>query len=89
MALIFFPFDLLSVSCGKLCQVFDLSAVKPHEFVQYGLSCLEKFAALGDTCAKETREKIRVVVCMLFNIIMAPFCFLNTAYSPSAFFSGI
>ncbi|XP_009615942.1 diacylglycerol kinase 7-like [Nicotiana tabacum] len=42
-------------------QVFDLSAVKPHEFVQYGLSCLEKFAALGDTCAKETREKIRVV----------------------------
>ncbi|KAK4712935.1 hypothetical protein R3W88_018842 [Solanum pinnatisectum] len=42
-------------------QVFDLSAVKPNEFVQYGLSCLEKFAALGDTCAKETREKIRVV----------------------------
>ncbi|KAF3615109.1 Diacylglycerol kinase 3 [Capsicum annuum] len=42
-------------------QVFDLSAVKPNEFVQYGLSCLEKFAALGDTCAKETREKIRIV----------------------------
>ncbi|XP_006343548.1 diacylglycerol kinase 7-like [Solanum tuberosum] len=42
-------------------QVFDLSAVMPNEFVQYGLSCLEKFAALGDTCAKETREKIRVV----------------------------
>ncbi|CAN4084297.1 unnamed protein product [Withania somnifera] len=48
--------DLMGVE-----QVFDLSAVKPNEFVQYGLSCLEKFAALGDTCAKETREKIRVV----------------------------
>ncbi|KAL0453605.1 UNVERIFIED_CONTAM: Diacylglycerol kinase [Sesamum latifolium] len=43
-------------------QVFDLSAVKPHEFVQYGLSCLEKFASLGDNCAKETREKLRIVV---------------------------
>ncbi|KAL6555207.1 Diacylglycerol kinase 4 [Orobanche gracilis] len=43
-------------------QVFDLSVVKPHEFVQYGLSCLENFANGGDTCAKETREKIRIVV---------------------------
>ncbi|GAA0164747.1 kinase [Lithospermum erythrorhizon] len=43
-------------------QVFDLQDVKPHEFVQYGLACLEKFAALGDNCAKETREKLRVVV---------------------------
>ncbi|KAL2502319.1 Diacylglycerol kinase 7 [Forsythia ovata] len=43
-------------------QVFDLLAVKPHEFVQYGLGCLEKFAALGDSCAKEIREKLRVVV---------------------------
>ncbi|KAK4344445.1 hypothetical protein RND71_037539 [Anisodus tanguticus] len=42
-------------------QVFDLSVVKPHEFVQYGLSCLEKFAVLGDSCAKVTRERIRVV----------------------------
>ncbi|KAH0661040.1 hypothetical protein KY290_027009 [Solanum tuberosum] len=42
-------------------QVFDLSDVMPHEFVQYGLSCLEKFAALGDSCAKVTRERIRVV----------------------------
>lgn len=46
-----------------LVQVFELSDVKPHEFVQYGLGCLEKLAALGDNCAKETREKIRVVVC--------------------------
>ncbi|CAA2992722.1 diacylglycerol kinase 7-like [Olea europaea subsp. europaea] len=43
-------------------QVFDLSVVKPHEFVQYGLGCLEKFSALGDSCAKEIREKLRVVV---------------------------
>ncbi|XP_031097805.1 diacylglycerol kinase 7-like [Ipomoea triloba] len=43
-------------------QVFDLQAVKPHEFVQYGLSCLEKFAGLGDICAKEIREKLRIVV---------------------------
>ncbi|KAL2455360.1 Uncharacterized protein Fot_57596 [Forsythia ovata] len=27
-------------------QVFDLSSVKPHEFVQYGLACLKKFASL-------------------------------------------
>ncbi|XP_031255213.1 diacylglycerol kinase 7-like isoform X2 [Pistacia vera] len=43
-------------------QVFDLSEVKPNEFVQYGLGFLEKLADLGDTCAKETRQKIRVVV---------------------------
>ncbi|KAG4942592.1 hypothetical protein AAZX31_17G065100 [Glycine max] len=43
-------------------QVFDLSDVKPHEFVRYGLSCLEMLAGLGDSCAKETRERIRVMV---------------------------
>ncbi|XP_051150476.1 diacylglycerol kinase 7-like [Andrographis paniculata] len=43
-------------------QVFDLQSVKPHEFVQYGLSCLENFAARGDNCAKQTREKLRIVV---------------------------
>ncbi|KOM28406.1 hypothetical protein LR48_Vigan541s002900 [Vigna angularis] len=43
-------------------QVFDLSDVKPHEFVRYGLSCLEMLASLGDSCAKETRERIRVMV---------------------------
>ncbi|PIN18228.1 Diacylglycerol kinase [Handroanthus impetiginosus] len=42
-------------------QVFDLSSVKPHEFVQYGLCCLEKLASRGDNCAKETREKLRIV----------------------------
>ncbi|KAL3535320.1 hypothetical protein ACH5RR_003781 [Cinchona calisaya] len=43
-------------------QVYDLCLVKPHEFVQYGLGCLEKFSDLGDSCAKEVREKLRVVV---------------------------
>ncbi|XP_057536836.1 diacylglycerol kinase 4-like [Amaranthus tricolor] len=43
-------------------QVFDLSDVKPNEFVQYGLACLEQLAGLGDVCAKEVREKLRVVV---------------------------
>ncbi|GFY95304.1 diacylglycerol kinase 4 [Actinidia rufa] len=43
-------------------QVFDLHFLKPHEFVQYGLGCLEKLAELGDSCAKETREKLRIVV---------------------------
>ncbi|XP_073149007.1 diacylglycerol kinase 4-like [Henckelia pumila] len=43
-------------------QVFDLSNVKPHEFVEYGLCCLEKFASLGDSCAKQIREKLRIVV---------------------------
>lgn len=43
-------------------QVFDLSLVKPPDFVQYGLACLEKMATLGDQCAKETREKLRVMV---------------------------
>ncbi|GLT97558.1 hypothetical protein SLE2022_151160 [Rubroshorea leprosula] len=43
-------------------QVFDLLDVKPNEFVLYGLGCLEKLATSGDDCAKETREKIRIVV---------------------------
>nr|XP_043620909.1 diacylglycerol kinase 4-like [Erigeron canadensis] len=43
-------------------QVIDLLTVKPHEFIEYGLGCLEKFASLGDVCAKETRERLRIVV---------------------------
>ncbi|KAJ8750750.1 hypothetical protein K2173_015931 [Erythroxylum novogranatense] len=43
-------------------QVFDLSEVKPPEFVQYGLGCLEKLASRGDECAKEVREKMRIMV---------------------------
>lgn len=43
-------------------QVFDLADVKPHEFVQYGLGCLEVLARLGDSGAKECRERMRVMV---------------------------
>lgn len=43
-------------------QVFDLKDVKPSDFVQYGLACLEHMADLGDQCAKETRDKLRVMV---------------------------
>lgn len=43
-------------------QVFDLLDVKPSEFVRYGLKCLEMLAALGDSCARETRERMRVMV---------------------------
>ncbi|KAK7859517.1 diacylglycerol kinase 3 [Quercus suber] len=42
-------------------QVFDLKDVKPHEYVQYGLKCLEMLAGIGDSCAKDTRERLRVV----------------------------
>ncbi|KAK7281584.1 hypothetical protein RIF29_09703 [Crotalaria pallida] len=43
-------------------QVLDLLDVKPDEFIRYGLGCLDVLAGLGDTCAKETRERIRIVV---------------------------
>ncbi|KAG6739777.1 hypothetical protein POTOM_057392 [Populus tomentosa] len=43
-------------------QVFDLSDVRPNEFVEYGLGCLEKLAGLGDFCAKDTRDKLRILV---------------------------
>ncbi|RZC08742.1 Diacylglycerol kinase 3 [Glycine soja] len=43
-------------------QVLDMLDVKPHEFLRYGLGCLEMLASLGDYCAKETRERIRIMV---------------------------
>ncbi|KAL0872922.1 hypothetical protein Bca101_022627 [Brassica carinata] len=43
-------------------QVFDLTEVKPHEFVRYGLACLETVAAKGDECARECRERMRIMV---------------------------
>lgn len=46
-------------------QVFDLLDVRPHEFVEYGLVCLEKLAGLGDFCARDTREKMRIMVYLL------------------------
>lgn len=46
-----------------LVQVFDLQTIQPPDFVAYGLACLEQMAAQGDACAKDTREKLRIVVC--------------------------
>lgn len=43
-------------------QVFDLSSVKPSEFLHHGLGCLEKLASFGDHCAQETRKRVRIVV---------------------------
>ncbi|KAL8152162.1 hypothetical protein V2J09_009922 [Rumex salicifolius] len=43
-------------------QVFDLSNVKPEEFVQYGLGCLDQLANNGDGCARDTRDKLRIMV---------------------------
>lgn len=43
-------------------QVYDLSVVKPKEFVHFSLAVLEQLAELGDYCAKGVREKLRVVV---------------------------
>lgn len=45
-----------------MMQVFDLQDVKPHEFVEYGLGCLEVLATQGDKIADEIRKKIRVMV---------------------------
>ena len=43
-------------------QVFDLSVVKPSDFIKYGLGCLERLADQGDHCAKEIRGKLRIMV---------------------------
>ncbi|KAI0497009.1 hypothetical protein KFK09_023337 [Dendrobium nobile] len=43
-------------------QVFDLAEMKPSDFVQYGLACLEKLADLGYYCARSTRDNMRVMV---------------------------
>lgn len=62
-----------SVNCASLflsnAQVFDLTEVKPSEFVEYGLACLEKYASIGDNCARVIRDKLRVVVYFLFSTI--------------------
>lgn len=42
--------------------MFDLTEVKPNEFIRYGLGCLEVLAAQGDDCAREIRERMRIVV---------------------------
>ncbi|CAJ1975532.1 unnamed protein product [Sphenostylis stenocarpa] len=43
-------------------QVFDILDVKPPEFIEYGLGCLERLAGFGDFVADETRAKLRIMV---------------------------
>ncbi|KAM0930055.1 hypothetical protein ACQ4PT_001141 [Festuca glaucescens] len=43
-------------------QVFDLSDVKPSDFIRYGLGCLERLAERGDNCAKNIRGNLRIMV---------------------------
>lgn len=54
---------LLTTFCQ---QVFDLTIVKPSDFVQYVLGCLEQLADAGDHSAKSIRHNLRVMVCMHF-----------------------
>uniref|UniRef100_A0A0D9X5U2 Diacylglycerol kinase n=1 Tax=Leersia perrieri TaxID=77586 RepID=A0A0D9X5U2_9ORYZ len=43
-------------------QVFDLTVVKPSDFVEYVLACLEQLADAGDRSAKSIRHNLRVMV---------------------------
>lgn len=46
----------------KNVKVFDLTVVKPSDFVQYVLGCLEQLADAGDHSAKSIRHNLRVMV---------------------------
>ena len=48
-------------------QVFDLKDVKPHEFVQYGLKCLEMLAGIGDSCVQ--RHSLKVKSCGMLRVL--------------------
>ncbi|XP_008662694.2 diacylglycerol kinase 4 [Zea mays] len=43
-------------------QVFDLTIVKPSDFVEYALACLEQLADSGDHSARFVRHNLRVMV---------------------------
>ncbi|THG03569.1 hypothetical protein TEA_022946 [Camellia sinensis var. sinensis] len=61
VSLRFYQENLSKRSLHSNAENFEFQA-EPHEFLQYGLGCLEMLADIGDSCAKETREKLRVVV---------------------------
>ncbi|XP_047073391.1 diacylglycerol kinase 4-like [Lolium rigidum] len=42
-------------------QVFDITIVKPSEFVEYALGCLEQLADSGDHSARSVRDNLRVM----------------------------
>uniref|UniRef100_A0ACD6ABQ3 Uncharacterized protein n=1 Tax=Avena sativa TaxID=4498 RepID=A0ACD6ABQ3_AVESA len=43
-------------------QVFDITVVKPSEFVEYALGCLEQLAGSGDHSARSVRHNLRIMV---------------------------
>ncbi|XP_066330191.1 diacylglycerol kinase 4-like isoform X2 [Miscanthus floridulus] len=43
-------------------QVFDLTVVKPSDFVEYALACLEQLADSGDHSARFVRHNLRIMV---------------------------
>ncbi|KAF0899828.1 hypothetical protein E2562_024861, partial [Oryza meyeriana var. granulata] len=45
-----------------ISKVFDLTVVKPSDFVEYALACLEQLADAGDHSAKSIRHNLRVMV---------------------------
>ncbi|KAG8493193.1 hypothetical protein CXB51_010610 [Gossypium anomalum] len=59
-------------------QVLDLEDVKPHEFVRYGLACIEKWANYGDFCAKEIRQNIRIMMLINYDSVSLLSNFLDS-----------
>uniref|UniRef100_A0A0D9X5U0 Diacylglycerol kinase n=1 Tax=Leersia perrieri TaxID=77586 RepID=A0A0D9X5U0_9ORYZ len=49
-------------STVEIKGVFDLTVVKPSDFVEYVLACLEQLADAGDRSAKSIRHNLRVMV---------------------------
>lgn len=73
---LFFRIDSTLYLCELKClftltvcdfkQVFDISLINPLDFVRYGLASLEHLAWTGDYCAKEIRNKLRIMVYFQF-----------------------
>ncbi|RLM60263.1 hypothetical protein C2845_PM14G06770 [Panicum miliaceum] len=45
-----------------ISKVFDITIVKPSDFVEYALACLEQLAESGDHSARFVRDNLRVMV---------------------------
>ncbi|OEL38198.1 Pentatricopeptide repeat-containing protein [Dichanthelium oligosanthes] len=53
--------DNMPIRIVKNLRVFDLTIVKPSEFVEYALACLEQLADSGDHSARFVRHNLRVM----------------------------
>ncbi|WVZ94287.1 hypothetical protein U9M48_040193 [Paspalum notatum var. saurae] len=54
--------DNIRIRIVKNLRVFDLTIVKPSDFVEYALACLEQLADSGDHSARFVRQNLRVMV---------------------------